>query len=182
MMGHGSGKLVGLAILAMTLVACATNRSAVVSHGGVPPMRPSEPEPIPNPVYKVGNPYQIAGVWYYPQEQPAYDETGIASWYGTEFSGRLTADGELFDRTAISGAHPTLPMPSNVRVTNLENGKSIVVRVNDRGPYVGNRIMDVSYSAAKMLDFKAQGLAKVKLEIVEPELMASDGYASSPLD
>jgi rare lipoprotein A len=166
MMGHGSGKLVGLAILAMTLVACATNRSAVVSHGGVPPMRPSEPEPIPNPVYKVGNPYQIAGVWYYPQEQPAYDETGIASWYGTEFSGRLTADGELFDRTAISGAHPTLPMPSNVRVTNLENGKSIVVRVNDRGPYVNGRIIDLSERGADLLGYRGKGTARVRVTYI----------------
>jgi rare lipoprotein A len=133
----------------------------VVSHEET--ARQPEPEAVPNPVYKVGTPYQVAGIWYYPQEQASYDETGIASWYGTEFHGRLTADGEVFDRTAITGAHPTLPMPTNVRVTNLENGKSIVVRVNDRGPYANGRIIDLSERGADLLGYKGKGTARVRV-------------------
>ena len=101
-------------------------------------------------VYKVGKPYQIDNVWYYPHEQPDYDETGIASWYGPTFYGKHTADGEIYDGDALTAAHRTLPMPVNVRVTNLENGKSIVVRVNDRGPYARGRIIDLSRRAAEL--------------------------------
>jgi rare lipoprotein A len=99
-------------------------------------------------VYKVGNPYQIDGTWYYPHEQPDYDETGIASWYGPTFYGHHTANGEIYDGTEFTAAHRTLPMPVNVRVTNLDNGKSIIVRVNDRGPYAKGRIIDLSEAAA----------------------------------
>ena len=109
-------------------------------------------------------------------------QVGAASWYGKGFQGRPTASGELYDMYQYTAASKSLPLGTWVKVTNLRNGKWLIVKVNDRGPYVGNRIMDVSYSAAKMLDFKAQGLAKVKLEVVEPELVASDGYGASPLD
>jgi rare lipoprotein A len=119
-----------------------------------------------NPQYKVGSPYQIAGVWYYPREEPDYEATGIASWYGSNFHGRLTANGEVFDRTIISAAHPTLPMPVNVRVTNLDNGRSIVVRVNDRGPFVRGRIIDVSEQAAGLLGFRERGLARVRVSFI----------------
>jgi rare lipoprotein A len=111
----------------------------------------------------VGSPYQIDGVWYYPQEQPDYDETGIASWYGPTFYGKYTANGELYDGDALSAAHRTLPMPVNVRVTNLENGKSIVVRVNDRGPYARGRIIDLSRHAAELLDVVRTGTARVRV-------------------
>jgi rare lipoprotein A len=117
-------------------------------------------------VYKVGNPYQIQGTWYYPHEQPEYDETGIASWYGPNFHGGRTANGEIFDENALTAAHRTLPMPVNVRVTNLENGKSIILRVNDRGPYAKGRIIDVSKAAAKLLGFWGQGTAKVRVTYV----------------
>jgi rare lipoprotein A len=119
-----------------------------------------------NPQYKIGEPYQIAGAWYYPREEPDYDATGIASWYGADFHGRLTANGEIFDRTVITAAHPTLPMPVNVRVTNLDNGRSIVVRVNDRGPFVRGRIIDMSEHAAELLGFKEQGLARVRVSFI----------------
>ena len=109
-------------------------------------------------------------------------QVGAASWYGKGFQGRPTASGEPYDMYQYTAASKSLPLGTWVKVTNLRNGKWLIVKVNDRGPYVGNRIMDVSYSAAKMLDFKAQGLAKVKLEIVEPELIASDSYSASPLD
>jgi rare lipoprotein A len=111
----------------------------------------------------VGDPYEIAGVWYYPREDPEYDETGIGSWYGEQFHGRLTANGETFDRNAISAAHPTLPMPVNARVTNLENGRSLVVRINDRGPFVNDRIIDLSERAAELLGYRIQGTARVRV-------------------
>lgn len=114
-------------------------------------------------VYKVGRPYQIDNVWYYPREQPDYDETGIASWYGPTFYGKRTANGEIYDGDKLTAAHRTLPMPVNVRVTNLENGKSIVVRVNDRGPYARGRIIDLSRHAAELLDMTDAGTAKVRV-------------------
>lgn len=119
--------------------------------------------------YKIGAPYQIDGVWYYPAEDFSYDETGIASWYGEDFHGKYTANGEVFNLNALTAAHRTLPMPSIVQVTNLENGRSIRLRVNDRGPFVRNRIIDVSRRAAQLLGFEAQGTAKVRVKILVPE-------------
>ncbi|HYK80497.1 MAG TPA: septal ring lytic transglycosylase RlpA family protein, partial [Micropepsaceae bacterium] len=139
---------------------------------------PPPPSVMANPVYKVGSPYQVGGVWYYPQEQPAYDETGIASWYGMDYDGHLTADGEVFDRNAVSGAHPTLPMPVNVRVTNLQNGRSLVVRVNDRGPYVNGRILDLSEHAADLLGFRLNGLARVRVTYIGRANLTGPGLAS----
>ncbi len=121
--------------------------------------------------YKVGQPYQIDGIWYYPREDWSYDETGIASWYGEEFHGRYTADGEIFDLNSLTAAHPTLPMPVVVRVTNLENGRTIKLRVNDRGPYAAGRVIDVSRRAAQLLGFEAQGTAKVRVQIDVPDSM-----------
>jgi len=114
-------------------------------------------------VYKVGQPYQIDNVWYYPREQPDYDETGIASWYGPDFYGKPTANGEMYDGNQLTAAHKTLPMPVNVRVTNLDNGKSLVVRVNDRGPYARGRIIDLSKRAAELLDVVQTGTARVRV-------------------
>jgi rare lipoprotein A len=117
-------------------------------------------------VYKVGAPYQIGSTWYYPSEQPDYDETGIASWYGPTFYGHATANGERFDADALTAAHRTLPMPVNVRVTNLDNGRSLIVRVNDRGPFAKGRIIDLSERAATLLGYKAQGTARVRVSFV----------------
>lgn len=119
--------------------------------------------------YKVGNPYQIDGKWYKPQEAYEFEETGIASWYGAEFHGKRTANGEIFDKNELTAAHRTLQMPSFVRVTNLENGRSIVVRVNDRGPFKRGRVMDVSSKAADLLGFKNKGTAKIKLQVLTEE-------------
>jgi len=113
--------------------------------------------------YRVGVPYQIGDNWYYPHEQPGYDETGIASWYGPTFYGKPTADGEIYDGEGLTAAHRTLPLPVNVRVTNLENGKSLVLRVNDRGPFADGRIIDVSKHAAELLGFYAKGTARVRV-------------------
>jgi rare lipoprotein A len=112
----------------------------------------------------VGRPYVVAGRTYVPSDKPNYVREGLASWYGTAFHGRLTANGEIFDRYSIAAAHPTLPLPSYVRVTNAENRRSMIVRVNDRGPYHGNRIMDVSERVAEALSFKHNGTARVRVE------------------
>ena len=122
------------------------------------------------PIYKVGNPYKINGKWYYPAVDYQYDEVGIASWYGPGFHGNTTANGEVFDQNKISAAHRTLPMPSVVKVTNLENGLVLEkVRINDRGPFARNRIIDLSKKAAEELGFIKNGVAKVRVEILEDE-------------
>ncbi|MGH6740161.1 MAG: septal ring lytic transglycosylase RlpA family protein, partial [Bradyrhizobium sp.] len=113
-----------------------------------------------------GKPYIVAGRVYVPEEDVNYREEGLASWYGDDFHGRLTANGEVFDMGALTAAHPTLPMPCYARVTNLSNGKSLIVRVNDRGPYHGNRLIDVSNKAAELLEFKGNGVARVRVEYV----------------
>ena len=144
----------------LLLAACSTT---------APPPPHSRPEdhtvtvPPNAGVYKVGQPYQVDNVWYYPREQPDYDETGIASWYGPTFYGKKTANGELYDGNQLTAAHKTLPMPVNVRVTNLDNGKSLIVRVNDRGPYARGRIIDLSKRAAELLDVVQTGTARVRV-------------------
>lgn len=111
-------------------------------------------------------PYQIKGIWYYPKAMPDYDVTGIASWYGDPFHGRKTASGEVYDKRIVTAAHKTLPLPSTVRVTNLENGRVLTVRVNDRGPFVNSRIIDMSQRGAQLLGFERQGVARVRVEVV----------------
>ena len=125
-----------------------------------------EPVPKGGGTYRVGKPYTVAGRVYVPEEDTSYREEGMASWYGDDFHGRLTANGEIFDMASLTAAHPTLPMPSYARVTNLSNGKSLIVRVNDRGPYHGNRLIDVSNRAAELLEFKGNGVARVRVEYV----------------
>lgn len=116
--------------------------------------------------FKVGNPYEIFGVSYVPQNYEDYEEIGTASWYGDDFHGKLTANGETYNMGSMTAAHPTLPLPSLVRVTNLRNNKSVVVRVNDRGPFAKNRVIDVSEKAATELGFKGQGTTEVKIELL----------------
>jgi len=113
-------------------------------------------------------PYQVNGRWYEPAEQPDYDEVGLASWYGSAHHGRPTATGEVFDQWAISGAHKTLPLPSIVEVTNLDTGKAIRVRLNDRGPFVDGRIVDLSRAAAERLGFDRKGVTRVRVRYVGP--------------
>ena len=125
-----------------------------------------EPVPKGGGTYRVGKPYTVAGRVYVPEEDVNYRGEGLASWYGDDFHGRLTANGEVFDMTSLTAAHPTLPMPSYARVTNVRNGKSLIVRVNDRGPYHGNRLIDVSNKAAELLEFKGNGVARVRVEYV----------------
>lgn len=125
-----------------------------------------QPVPKGGGTYRVGKAYKVAGRTYVPNEDTKYKAEGLASWYGDDFHGRLTANGEVFDMHSIAAAHPTLPMPCYVRVTNLGNGNSMVVRVNDRGPYHGNRVIDVSQRAADLLGFKNRGTARVRVEYV----------------
>ena len=122
----------------------------------------------------VGKPYTVRGKTYVPADQPDYVATGIASWYGADFHGRRTANGEIFSANAISGAHPTLPLPSYVRVTNLSNGRSMLVRLNDRGPYVNGRVIDLSYKAAETLGLIGQGTGEVQVEYVGPAPLNGD--------
>ncbi|MEM7023081.1 MAG: septal ring lytic transglycosylase RlpA family protein [Pseudomonadota bacterium] len=127
---------------------------------------PGATQPQPGGYYKVGNPYQIAGRWYHPAHDPSYDVVGVASWYGHPFHGRKTANGEIFDRNQISAAHPTLALPSIVRVTNLSNHRQIDLRVNDRGPFVGDRIIDLSQAAARELGFERRGTTRVRVQFI----------------
>src|ERR1700726_5186115 len=125
-----------------------------------------EPVPKGGGTYRIGKPYTVSGRVYVPEEDTNYRQEGMASWYGDDFHGRLTANGEVFDMESLTAAHPTLPMPCYARVTNLGNGKSLIVRVNDRGPYHGNRLIDVSNKAAELLEFKGVGVARVRVEYV----------------
>ena len=118
--------------------------------------------------YMIGDPYRVAGKTYIPTDNPRYAEVGLASWYGSAFHGRLTANGEVYDVNGLTAAHPTLPLPSYVRVTNLENGRSMTVRVNDRGPFAHDRIIDVSERVADMLGFRQEGTARVKVQYIGP--------------
>jgi rare lipoprotein A len=131
-------------------------------------VQPGEPVPKGGGVYRVGQPYMVGGRMYFPQENARYRAEGTASWYGDDFHGRLTANGEVFDMESIAAAHPTMPLPSYARVTNLANRRSIVVRVNDRGPYHGNRLIDVSKRAAEALGFHRNGTTQVRVEYIGP--------------
>ena len=157
--------------LGLVLAGCVQNsqgaRTVKPASGSVQPIVDQRPS-----IYKVGDPYQIGGTWYYPKVDYTYRETGIASWYGPGFHGRATANGETFDQNALTGAHRTLPMPFMVRVTNLDNGRSIKVRINDRGPFKNGRIIDLSRRAADLLGFRRIGTAKVRVEVVEDESRA----------
>ena len=157
--------------LGVVLAGCAQNRlgerTARPATETVQPITDQRPS-----AYKVGDAYQIGGTWFYPKADYTYRETGIASWYGPGFHGRVTANGEVFDQNALTGAHRTLPMPSMVRVTNLDNGRSIKVRINDRGPFKNGRIIDLSRRAADLLGFRRIGTAKVRVEVIADESRA----------
>ena len=132
----------------------------------VPPPRPQAPA-ADTPV-KIGKPYQVAGIWYYPGDEAHYDEVGLASWYGAQFHGGQTANGEVFDMDRIGAAHKTLPLPSYVEVTALDTGRTILVRINDRGPFVTNRIIDLSRRSAQLLGIERSGVSRVRVRRVAP--------------
>jgi rare lipoprotein A len=152
-------KIAGLTLAGFALAGCATTAPPPVV--AVAPVPQAEPEGI----FKIGTPYQIDGKWYYPAEDYAYVQEGVASWYGQDFHGKRTANGERYDMNSVTAAHPTLPLPSVVRVTNLDNGRQLNVRVNDRGPFHSTRIIDLSRRAAQLLGFYDVGTARVRVEI-----------------
>ena len=167
--GHAA-RFVTLVGACALLAGCNGSMSKVDSKYGVSAsarvVAAGQPVPKGGGSYRVGKPYTIAGRVYTPEENPEYAAEGVASFYADDFHGRFTANGEIFDRNSISAAHPTLPLPSYVRVTNLKNSRSIVVRVNDRGPYAHGRVIDLSAQTAKLLGFHGHGLAKVRVEYV----------------
>lgn len=163
-----------MAIMAASLMLTACTETELVSHwwknlgdGDAPPSSAAAQKQ--QGLYKIGKPYQAAGKWYTPSESYSYDETGIASWYGDEFHGKRTANGEIFNKNELTAAHPTLQLPSLIRVTNLENGRSAVLRVNDRGPFARNRLIDCSHHAAEVLGFIGNGTAKVRVQVLDRE-------------
>jgi rare lipoprotein A len=174
---------ISLGVSALALTACATPQpTARVSyshghehfaqskygHASAKVVADGDRVPRGGGQYLVGRPYMVAGHRYYPAENPSYTAVGMASWYGAAFHGRRTANGEVYDMASLSAAHPTMPLPSYARVTNLGNGYSVIVRVNDRGPYHAGRVTDVSSRVADVLDMKAMGTAKVKIDYVGP--------------
>ncbi|MDF2810322.1 MAG: septal ring lytic transglycosylase RlpA family lipoprotein [Microvirga sp.] len=164
-------RIAGVTAIALTAANCSSNvRSGIDPKYGVAasPRVVREGEPVPKGGGRehVGKPYTVAGRTYVPRANPDYKNEGLASWYGANFHGRRTANGEVFDRGSVAAAHTTMPLPSYARVTNTQNGHSMIVRVNDRGPFHGNRIIDVSERAALALGFKHQGTARVRVEYV----------------
>jgi len=158
---------VSLVLIAFVLSACAETEFLIHSA-----KRVTGSADKPSTQYKIGKPYKIKETWYYPGENYEYEETGIASWYGPKFHGKRTANGAIFDMNTRTAAHRTLPMPSFVRVTNLVNGHSLVLKVNDRGPYKGNRIIDISKRGAQLLGFHDAGTARVRVQIMADESRA----------
>ena len=158
-----------IAVLATGLVFTACAETEFVIHAAKQYKEEQKAKAPATGRYKVGDPYKIDGVYYYPAVDFDYSETGVASWYGPKFDGRATANGETFDMNELSAAHRTLPMPSMVRVVNLDNGRSLALRVNDRGPFARGRIIDVSRRAAQLLGFRYRGTARVKVELMADE-------------
>jgi rare lipoprotein A len=180
-MGAVQFKIASLGLLALLLAGCSSHHasSGKSNHGfasaaldpfagkGSPYYRGSK-IPYGGGKYFVGKPYQVAGRWFTPHEQPGYEKSGMASWYGEAFHRRKTSNGEYFDMNTLTAAHATLPLPSYVLVTNLENNRNVIVRVNDRGPFVGTRVIDLSKRAADVLGYRAKGTAHVRVKLIGP--------------
>jgi rare lipoprotein A len=163
----------------LALAACASGPSNAPVTAASRPVVSSTDDGLYGGIYKIGKPYQVEGVWYYPAEDYAYVQEGVASWYGADFHGKSTANGEKYDMNALTAAHTTLPMPSVVKVTNLENGRVLKLTVNDRGPFHSSRIIDVSRRAAQLLGFYEQGITRVRVEIDAEESLNLKNIALS---
>jgi rare lipoprotein A len=167
--------LLAIGTVGASLVGCGSGGNGEKLGERVIPL--GQPVPKGGGRYATGTPYKVDGVWYQPREEAAYDRVGTASWYGELFHGRRTANGEIYDMERLSAASPTLPMPVYARVTNLENRRSIIVRVNDRGPYRSNRIMDLSRRSAEVLGFRHRGTARVRVQyLARAPLNGDDSY------
>lgn len=164
-------------LVAIGLIAagCSSSKRDPFAGVGSPYYSKAGPLPKGGGRYLVGEPYEVAGVWFTPKEQPNYDKVGVASWYGPQFHRRMTSNGEWFDMNDLTAAHATLPIPSYAKVTNLENGRTVVVRINDRGPFVGTRIIDMSRRSAEALGYKQQGMAKVRVQYIGPAPLNDKG-------
>lgn len=169
----------GIGLCLLILASCSSTPDISINDNLPPHMQlgyDSKGQPVTN--YKVGTPYEVAGKWYYPAEDYGYREEGIASWYGPGFHGKRTANGEIYDMNAITAAHKTLPMPSVVKVINLENSRSMLVRINDRGPFVDGRIIDLSRRTAQLLGVEKQGTARVLVEFVPDDSLTLKNWAT----
>ena len=179
---HFTGKMLFRFMFLVLISGCSSAELAidlVKKHQRKTTEAEASKEIVAKPHYKIGNPYREFGIWYYPKRDLTYDETGLASWYGEETAilGRPTANGEVFDPKVVTAAHKTLPMPSVVRVTNLDNGKSLVVRINDRGPFAPGRIVDLSHEGARLLGFVENGIAKVRVQILAEQSLRLENLA-----
>ncbi len=155
-------------VIILFLIQGCTSSIEVAANLGKKYLIPKEEQKrIQRPIYKIGKKYNVGGKYYYPKKDLYYNKTGIASWYGPKFHGKLTANGEIYNQFALTAAHKTLPLPSAVKVTNLKNNKSIVLRINDRGPFVNDRIIDLSSKAADILDLKREGTGLVRVQILK---------------
>jgi len=160
--------------LAAVVTACGSGNGEKLGERVVPF---GQPVPKGGGSYRIGSAYQVDGVWYQPKEDPSYDRVGTASWYGELFHGRRTANGEIYDMDRLSAAHPTLPLPIYARVTNLQNNRSIIVRINDRGPYANDRIIDLSRRSADLLGYRNKGTAQVRVQfLARAPLNGDDSY------
>lgn len=156
-----------LIVSGVTLSGCSSKRDPFAGVGS-PMYKGTGPVPLGGGRSVVGKPYSVAGLRFVPRADPTYDRKGVASWYGKQFHRRMTSNGEWFDMNHLTAAHTTMPLPSYAKVTNLENGMEVIVRVNDRGPFVGNRIIDMSKRSAEAIGFKEQGTAKVRVQYIGP--------------
>jgi len=163
-MGEGVRRVALLAALGLVLSACGGPSSMFGGH-------------VPHPTYKVGAPYTVKGITYYPHVDYNYDQVGMASWYGEAFQGQHTANGEVYDLNELTAAHTTLPLPTIVEVVNLENNRALRIRVNDRGPFAKGRIIDLSRRAAQILGFERNGSARVRVRVLKDESMRAAAQA-----
>lgn len=177
-LSDSTGRIMIVTVIAATLCACSISKNSrtIDETQTLSPrlIKVGDPVPKGGGVYKTGEPYLAGGKWYTPVDDRAYDQVGFASWYGDFFHGRRTANGEIYDMNALTAAHPTLPLPTYAIVTNLQNNRSVVVRVNDRGPYHDNRIIDLSHRAAELLGLYNHGTAPVRVRYFAPAPLNGD--------
>ena len=175
--GRLVGRILVLAATGLALTNCSAGKNLLGVSASPRVVEYGQPVPKGGGIYKVGNPYKVGGEWFYPKEDPNYRNVGIASWYGLDFHGRRTANGEIYDMDSLSAAHPTLPLPTYAKVKNLENGREVVVRINDRGPFARGREIDVSKRAAEELGFQRKGTTKVQVTYLgKAPLSGDDGW------
>ena len=171
-----------LLAIGLIVAGCSSAKRDPFAGIGSPYYAKAGPLPKGGGRYLVGDSYEVAGVRFTPKEQPNYDKTGVASWYGPQFHRRMTSNGEWFDMNELTAAHATLPLPSYAKVTNLENGRTVVVRINDRGPFVGTRIIDMSRRSAEVLGYKPKGTAKVRVQYIGPAPLNDQGQQLAALN